>query len=273
VSSFTSTPIASSEEEELLVNSLYQLFQASSLAEYKDKLVCGFTGKPLNLGGPALSAEEKDANRAKLFHSLGLNNALWAVPDQTHSANSRLLSESCFTDTDAIILDMPNKIAMVLTADCVPLIFYDPVCHVGAVVHGGWRGTAAGIAPKVVQRLMDEFKVDPKTLQVVIGPSIRGCCYEVSEDVLEALERSLEQVDLESGEQRSSSATKDGILTKRVANKPYVDIVTVHQLQLKALGVTNIETMSPCTRCHPEQLWSHRRGELGRQGAFLMLKV
>jgi copper oxidase (laccase) domain-containing protein len=93
----------------------------------------------------------------------------------------------------------------------------------------------------------------------VIGPSIGGCCYEVSEEVAAAVSATVPQA-------------PEALFSVRQDNgKPRIDLRQVIRHQLLDLGVTHIELIPACTRCETEVLWSHRRGELGRQVAFLQL--
>lgn len=68
-----------------------------------------------------------------------------------------------------------------LTADCLPLIFYDSRNQIIAAVHAGWKGSVLGISKKVVTHLIKNFHTDVRFLKVFFGPAARVCCYEVSE--------------------------------------------------------------------------------------------
>lgn len=81
---------------------------------------------------------------------------------------------------------------MVLAADCVPVLMYDPRVRVIAAVHAGWRGTVGRITAKTVERMREEFGCDPRDVIVGIGPSIGPCCFEVGEEVVEAARRGWE---------------------------------------------------------------------------------
>lgn len=235
------------------------LYQPVSLASYTERLICGFTGKPLTLGGLSFPREEILENRRSLCVELGLNSEKLVVPDQTHSANIRHHTDSTFAQTDAVILTKPDNPAMVVVADCVPVILYDPQHHVAALTHAGWRGSAQAITAKTVARMQADCKTDPSQLLAVIGPAIGGCCYEVSEEVADAVKLSL------------SGHNPAAFIQLNSAGKPQIDLKTVNRLQLEACGVGSVEIVPDCTRCQPERLWSYRRGEAGRQAAYLQL--
>lgn len=87
-------------------------------------------------------------------------------------------------DGDALISDQPNVLLTVRTADCVPLLLYDPQCRVIATVHAGWRGAIGGIVPKTLSVMQERFGCHARDIRVAIGPSARICCYEVGEEVI-----------------------------------------------------------------------------------------
>lgn len=72
----------------------------------------------------------------------------------------------------------------VVTADCVPLVLYDPTKPALAVVHAGWRGSVAEILKNAVCTMIEAYASDPQKIQLIIGPAARGCCYEIGPDVL-----------------------------------------------------------------------------------------
>lgn len=190
----------------------------------------------------------------------GLNADRLTLPRQTHTDRFRVNDIPCDDETDAVILTEPNIPAMAQVADCVPVILYEPERHVGAVIHSGWRGTAKAITPKVIQNLASSANASAIQMRAVIGPSIGGCCYEVSEEVESAVASTI------------PNASKADFSILQENGKPRVDLQQVIRHQLLALGVEHIEVIPACTLCETDYLWSHRRGELGRQVAFLQLK-
>ncbi len=234
--------------------SSFRLYQSEQLSAYADRLIHGFSGKPLTLGGPGFSKEILEQNRATLCQETGLHHAHLAIPGQTHSDNIRTHEQACQTETDGVYITAPNRPALVLVADCVPVMLYHPEDHSAAVVHAGWRGTAQQITAKAVLKFHS-----PQKLVAVIGPCIGGCCYEVSEEVLEAVAQSIPHI----------STADYSVVNKN--QKPQINLKAINRYQLEAAGVSQIEIMPHCTRCD-ETLWSHRRGEAGRNGAFMELR-
>jgi YfiH family protein len=130
--------------------------------------------------------------------------------------------------------------AMAVTiADCVPVFIAHPSGAV-AVLHSGWRGTAARITEVAVQRLA-ELGLRATDLRVHCGPAICGRCYEVSADVYAEL-------------------------TGRDPGRPTtVDLRAIIAEHARALGVRSISVSPLCTRCDNNRFYSHRAGDAGRQ--------
>jgi YfiH family protein len=84
---------------------------------------------------------------------------------------------------DAIISQRPGVTVAIRTADCLPILIVDPRTHAVAAVHAGWRGVVAEIAPKAVEAMRLEFGSRPEELEIVIGPAIGPCCFEVGPEV------------------------------------------------------------------------------------------
>ncbi len=238
----------------------FVLYQSALLNTYTERVIHGFTGKPVTLGGQACPPEQARANRELVCQHTGLSVDRLTLPRQTHTDQFRLNDTPCERETDAVILTETGVAAMVQVADCVPIILYEPNRHIGAVIHAGWRGTAQSITTKVAQTLINQYQASPAHLLAVIGPSIGGCCYEVSPEVAEQVEQTIPQA----GASQYTSLS--------VNSKPQIDLKQVNALQLQAMGLSQIDIIPACTLCEAERLWSHRRGEAGRQVAFLELK-
>jgi YfiH family protein len=131
------------------------------------------------------------------------------------------------------------RTAMAITlADCVPVFLAHPsgMC---AVLHSGWKGTAAGI----LRRGLNEFVArgwSTSDVRVHLGPAICGTCYEVGPEVHLAL----------TGEQHSAPTP--------------VDLRAILSRQARQAGAS-VTISESCTRCHNEDFFSHRAGDTGRQ--------
>lgn len=164
---------------------------------------------------------------------------------------SRQAADALFTTTPGIAL-------AVSTADCVPLLLHDPTCGLIAAVHVGWRGVAAAIIERVVERLGDEAGCDAANLRAGIGPAIGACCYEVGRDVFEAF--------------AAVGVTAAETFLPRSQDRWHLDLAGTVRRLLQRCGLrgAHIGTLPLCTKCHPAYFFSHRRqGE--RRGAQLSL--
>lgn len=115
-------------------------------------------------------------------------------PKQTHSNRGHRVTaygshQSFSVEGDYVITNTKALAIGVLTADCMPLVLYDPVAHACAIIHAGWRGVASAIVSRAIDHMRIEYQSDPQTLECFIGPCARVCCYSVGADVQNAFAR------------------------------------------------------------------------------------
>lgn len=161
---------------------------------------------------------------------------------------------------DGLVTDEPDVALTVFSADCTPILLFDPVRRAIGAVHAGWRGTAAGIAAKTVEKMRDEFGCDPKDIRAAIGPCISQCCFETDIDVPTAMRASL-------GDDAEN-------MIRQVGQKYYVNLKGCNAAHLRRAGVTQIDICEACTACRPDRFWSHRRvgNRRGSLAAVIMLQ-
>jgi YfiH family protein len=179
----------------------------------------------------------------------------WA--EQIHSARVLEASAGSCGEGDALVADRPGLALSVVTADCVPVLLAS--CDRGgpiAAVHAGWRGIAA----EIVARTLDRLAVPAASLVAWIGPAIGPCCYEVGPDVAERVARV-----------STPDAVRPSPDSAAVPGNPHLDLRRAVRAQLEAAGVEDVRSVECCTRCHPRELWSYRReGErAGRNYSFV----
>lgn len=158
--------------------------------------------------------------------------------------------------TDALISDTPGLLLLLRFADCVPVWLYDPRHHAVGLAHAGWQGTARCIAAKTACAMGEAFGSRPDDLLAGLGPAIGPCCYEVGNDVIEALRVAVTDV--------------EALLSDHSAGTAHLDLWEANAVQLRAVGVPHIETAGICTSCHVDAFYSHRREE-GRTGRFAVV--
>jgi hypothetical protein len=163
-------------------------------------------------------------------------------------------------EADAIVTHLSGRSLAVLTADCIPIIIYDPVRHVTGVVHAGRKGTEKFIFSNVVEILVREYGSSPLDLTVGMGPAIRGCCYEVDKScVLPFLER---------------APRHNGWVREAKNGKFLLDLLEANRQEGVAAGVPlkNIYSDGPCTSCDNHRWYSYRKeGATGRMMTLAML--
>ncbi len=161
---------------------------------------------------------------------------------------------------DAVITKEKGVLIGVKAADCVPILLHEREKGVIGAVHAGWRGTASGILKKAIGAISDRYSGDTRNIAVGIGPSIKGCCYEVDHEVADAVVR-------ETGEGRYCSQRGE---------KYYLDLSSANKEQALSSGVPpeNIWISSSCTFCNPGRFYSYRysKGSTGRQAGFIGLR-
>lgn len=266
---------------------------SSSLMDGED-VVAFFTTRdlPLKSGEREDLIEEIENNKKLVCEGLNIPLENLVIPVQTHSDNievlklgslvawknksqtSKLPTSLNFQNTDALVTN-ESQIALALNfADCVPLIFYDPVKKVVACAHAGWRGTASKIGVKTVQKMVDEFGSKPKDIIALIGPAIGKCCFEVGEDVKERLLKTLDEAwklrSLEAWQNKSQTSE----LPNFQASKYNLNLKLINKFQLLAMGVEKIDVCEYCTSCQNELFFSYRKenGKCARHSAVIIRK-
>ncbi|MGD1213559.1 MAG: peptidoglycan editing factor PgeF [Terriglobales bacterium] len=182
---------------------------------------------------------------------------------------------------DGMVTDTPALLLAVQTADCLPIILVDRKRRAVGVFHAGWRGTVKRIVEKGVGEMRKHFGSDPRDLVVAIGPGIRGCCYEVGEEVRIKFEAQFAYANSLFREVKESDPVREKypllFLTARAPGhsklpvRLFLDLVEANRRQLLDAGVPakNIDAAAPCTACHSELLFSFRaeKGVTGRMMA------
>jgi len=220
---------------------------------------------PENLKASGLSAFFTDRNAGietgSLSHISGIPEEALYMPMQQHTDLVFVLEELCRPETaDAVVTAVRGILLGVKVADCVPILVYDREREIAGAVHAGWRGTAKGILGKTIKTMADRFSSRVDDILIAFGPSIRGCCYDVNDDVLSAVE----------------AVTGDGDYILRKGNQGYIDIAFANRIQALSMGVPeeNLWMSGECTYCLPGRYFSYRYSRTEkRQGGFIGLTI
>ena len=184
----------------------------------------------------------------------------------TKDRGKGITKERDYEGIDALITDEEGLILSCFSADCVPILFYDPIRKAVGACHSGWRGTKGKILRNVVEEMRKHFSSNPADILIAIGPSISKEQYIVSEDLgLSFLE---DYPDL--GEDSSSPIQR---ISK---DKFQMDLWDLNRRIALDSGIReeHISISGYCTMENPELFFSHRysQGRRGLQGAFICLQ-
>jgi YfiH family protein len=188
----------------------------------------------------------------------GLTGRRVYLPIQKHTGKVVTVADNLAPkEADAVITERHDILLGVSTADCVPILLFDRANLAIGAVHAGWRGTAKGILKETIQAMRKTYHSSPGELLLAIGPAIRWCCYEVGDEVVEAVSKT-------TGQGRYHNV-RDGMNC--------LDLQGANKYQALSLGVKehHISVIEECTSCFPDRYFSYRREgkKTGRQGGFI----
>lgn len=219
-------------------------------------ILAGTTTRPAgSMGGSATPPEEAERHRDALAERLGFGAVVRVKQvhgDTVVRANAPFSAP--WPEADALWTDKANVLLGVVAADCVPVLVADAGDRIGAA-HAGWEGTTRRIAARLVEA-MRAAGGDPASMVVALGPSIGPCCYSVGPERVATIRERLGR------EAEAALVRRNGVTS--------FDLWTANALQLRRAGVGKVELSGTCTRCGGEDVFSRRRGEVGRLGlAFI----
>ena len=223
-----------------------------------------------NVGDNADTVKE---NYRLLCGALNIDPESLIISHQTHKTNVLAVTGADrgkniwvprdYSDIDALITNERGVALVTHSADCCILGFYDPHRQVIAAAHAGWRGTAAEIGRKTVEKMINDYGCCPENILAAVAPSIGKCCYEVDDPVLAEFKK-LQYLNLEK------------ILFPKENGKYMLDLWEANAQILESTGIKreNIDMTDICTNCQSEYFHSHRAtgGKRGVNGIVMMLK-
>ncbi|MCL4354465.1 peptidoglycan editing factor PgeF [Patescibacteria group bacterium] len=126
----------------------------------------------------------QNLKKALLLKNLDSNNLV--LSEQIHGINIEEVvdaNEGLIKQCDGVITRKKGLVIGIITADCLPIVFWDSDNKILAVIHAGCKGILEGIVQNLILKLK-KMGADIKNLKMLIGPSICGKCYEVSEKLI-----------------------------------------------------------------------------------------
>jgi hypothetical protein len=181
---------------------------------------------------------------------IGAKNKKMLFLNQEHTDKIALYPGSDLeTPFDAIITQRKGYHLFLKTADCNPILFFDTKKKVAGAIHAGWKGINQKIITKTLQLAEKKFRIDINSTKFVVGPSIRACCYEVKEDLMNKFKAPPIG--------NWSSGTEDFFIKR--GDKFHFDQIEAINQEFHNLGVKeeSIEIIDQCTHCS-SQFFSYR---------------
>lgn len=265
-----------------------EYLQFRKLLEYKDIITHAYSlgidknFRTAKVGGANLEKEEYHkalGDYKELCKSIGCDYKNLVKTNQRHTDNVKIIENKIekdkpdfnkeeYNNTDGLITNKKNLILSTTNADCILLIFFDPVKKVIANVHSGWRGTIQRISVKTVEKMKKEFDSKPEDIICLICPSIRKCHFEVENDVKSLFEEEFKDLGKEN---------LDKIIEEKIPNKKWnIDTVLINQIILENEGLKkeNIIDSKICSVCNSDIIHSYRAEKqgYGLNTALVLLK-
>lgn len=206
---------------------------------------CFFTTREFVLTYADRPDLKEQAENNRLFLEDEFNCEEITTAKQVHGDNIEITEKDkyFYDNTDGLISNIPNTLMVMNFADCVPVILFSKKDKTGAIVHAGWRGTAAEIVFKAVNKMKNELNIKAKNIIALIGPSISKCCFETQEDAFTQL--------IKDKSDKSLYDEKNG--------KYFIDLKKLNYNQLIKADVENIDTCTYCTCCMSDIFFSYRK--------------
>ncbi|MBX3244070.1 MAG: peptidoglycan editing factor PgeF [Acidobacteria bacterium] len=226
--------------------------------------VSAFPENSLNLAGfDEDSAENIEENRRRflsLFDHEYVLASVWQVHgDGIKDVRTMAEARNGNDKYDAVVSAMPDILAGVKTADCVPVLIGDPVSKSFAAVHAGWRGTVAAITAKAVRKLSDEYGADPENMLAAIGPAASCKSYEIGREVMDSFAKNFS----DSGKYFTATREGHALVNLHAANRD--------QLIAEGISEENIQIAPFCTMERTDLFFSYRveKATCGKTGRLL----
>ena len=264
-----------------------QYLQFRKLLEYSDIITHGYSlGIDKNFRTARANKQklpEQEAKKAiKDYENLGkcidikLNKMV--KPNQAHTDKIQIVEKhilenepdfnlEVYDKTDGLITNKKDIALATTNADCILLLFFDPVNKVIANVHSGWRGTIQRISVKTVQKMVNKFNCKPENIICCICPSIRKCHFEVENDVKEIFEKEFKDLKIEQN--------NDIMEKQKDKEKWNIDTVLINKILLKQEGLKqeNIIDSGICSVCNSDLIHSYRVEKQGYGLATALIKI
>ena len=181
------------------------------------------------------------------YHNIEINNLY--IPRQTHTNNVKRIKMGIYLEeTDGLITNIKGSCIGINTADCLPVLIYDPTHHAAAAIHAGWRGLASQIVTKGIEMMKRDFGSIASDLLCAVGPAISTEIYEVGDELKPQFAQAgfpIEEIFIDHAEW----------------TKSHLDLKAAVKFELLNNGIAkqNIEISDVCTYQHSSKYFSARK--------------
>ena len=249
-----------------------QYLQFRKLLEYKDIITHAYSiGPDVNFRAARVNKQqlpENEFNKAiqdykNLCNAINVDYKNIVKTNQEHTDNIAIANKKInqdfpdinleeYSKTDGIVTNRPNLVLSTTNADCILLLFFDPVTKTIANTHSGWKGTLQRISVKTVEKMINEFNSKPEDIICCICPSIRKCHFEVNRDVKEMFENEFKDLNI--------NKNIDIMEKQKDKEKWNIDTVLINRIILKKAGLKdeNIIDSGLCSVCNKDLIHSFR---------------
>ena len=200
----------------------------------------------------------------KLCENIGVDYKNIVKTNQEHTDKVEMVTEKInknepdfnlekYNNTDGLITNQKNIILTTTNADCILLLFYDPVQKIIGNVHSGWKGTTKRISVKAVEKMINEFNCRSQDIICCICPSIRKCHFEVEKDVKDIFVTEFKDI--------MKDNIKNEIIEEKIPNKKWnIDTVLINKIIIQRAGLRpeNIVDSGICSVCNSNIIHSYR---------------
>nr|XP_020652683.1 laccase domain-containing protein 1 [Pogona vitticeps] len=207
-------------------------------------------------------------NLRRLAAVAGFDQDKYHTIKVNHASDVWVMGRAQPKSYDALVTNQKGVTIAAPGADCIPVLFADPVQKACGAAHSGWQGTLLGVSMAVVNAMIKEYGSNVEDILVVLGPSVGPCCFRLPQESAKEFHR-----------------IDPKCVRHYEASHPYIDIRRATRVLLEAGGVLpqNIQddtvkdqkqNLTLCTSCCPDQFYSHvRDGEnFGTQIGFISIK-
>ena len=249
-----------------------QYLQFRKLLEYGDVITHAYSiGTDVNFRTARVNKQQLQEQEFKkamqdyenLCNAINLDYKNVVKTNQEHTDNIAIANKKInqnfpdinleeYSRTDGIITQKENLVLSTTNADCILLLFFDPVTKTIANTHSGWKGTLQRISVKTVGKMVNEFGCKTEDIICCICPSIRKCHFEVDKDVKDLFEEEFKDLNI--------SKNTDIMEKQKDKEKWNIDTVLINKIILEKAGLKteNIIDSGLCSVCNKDLIHSFR---------------